>query len=314
MPAEELRLGYRSSTLRGTDRAVITDITMRADRPAGDHPLRRTGQDTGRRTGRQRAGRGGSGRGAGAARAKGMVLDPDDPDTHSAGSFFTNPILDAEQAQAADRAIHARLGAAVSYPSYPVKGGSRTRTGQAVRGLADRAGGLRQGVPGTRRPGRGVRQTHPGADQSRRQHGRSDRPGAGNPGRRAERVRRGAAPGATADRRRPDDSVIRSRDRSIRPSREPHVRGLRWTHRGVPVSARRTLTKGLNTVRRSPIGGFRGRTAAGVALLAAIVLTIAGCAGSQEDVVVTVTSTAVPAVTVSGLGGSEAAPPVIRRH
>ncbi len=66
--------------------------------------------------------------------------------------------------------------------------------------------------------------------------------------------------------------------------------------------------KGLTTVRRSPFGGFRGRTAAGVALLAAIVMTIAGCAGSQEDVVVTVTSTAVPAVTVSGLSGSEAAP------
>jgi UDP-N-acetylmuramate dehydrogenase len=28
-------------------------------------------------------------------RSKGMVLDPDDPDTVSAGSFFTNPILDA---------------------------------------------------------------------------------------------------------------------------------------------------------------------------------------------------------------------------
>jgi UDP-N-acetylmuramate dehydrogenase len=28
-------------------------------------------------------------------RSKGMVLDPDDPDTFSAGSFFTNPILDA---------------------------------------------------------------------------------------------------------------------------------------------------------------------------------------------------------------------------
>lgn len=28
-------------------------------------------------------------------RSKGMVVDPDDPDTRSAGSFFTNPILDA---------------------------------------------------------------------------------------------------------------------------------------------------------------------------------------------------------------------------
>lgn len=33
-------------------------------------------------------------------RAKGMVLDPDDPDTASAGSFFTNPVLDAAAAKA----------------------------------------------------------------------------------------------------------------------------------------------------------------------------------------------------------------------
>jgi UDP-N-acetylmuramate dehydrogenase len=33
-------------------------------------------------------------------RGKGMVLDPDDPDTWSAGSFFTNPILTPEQAAA----------------------------------------------------------------------------------------------------------------------------------------------------------------------------------------------------------------------
>ncbi|MEW9530455.1 UDP-N-acetylmuramate dehydrogenase [Microbispora sp. NPDC049125] len=31
-------------------------------------------------------------------RGKGMVLDDDDPDTRSAGSFFTNPVLDSEQA------------------------------------------------------------------------------------------------------------------------------------------------------------------------------------------------------------------------
>jgi UDP-N-acetylmuramate dehydrogenase len=33
-------------------------------------------------------------------RGKGMVIDADDPDTRSAGSFFTNPLLDAAQAAA----------------------------------------------------------------------------------------------------------------------------------------------------------------------------------------------------------------------
>ena len=36
----------------------------------------------------------------GLRRAKGMVLDPADPDTASAGSFFTNPLLDAAAAAA----------------------------------------------------------------------------------------------------------------------------------------------------------------------------------------------------------------------
>ncbi|WP_067142654.1 UDP-N-acetylmuramate dehydrogenase [Microtetraspora malaysiensis] len=38
-------------------------------------------------------------------RGKGMVLDPEDPDTRSAGSFFTNPVLDA--AAAADLELRA---------------------------------------------------------------------------------------------------------------------------------------------------------------------------------------------------------------
>ena len=40
-------------------------------------------------------------------RGKGMVLDPGDPDTASAGSFFTNPVLDATRS----RRLSARAGA-----------------------------------------------------------------------------------------------------------------------------------------------------------------------------------------------------------
>ena len=52
-------------------------------------------------------------------RAKGMVLDPADPDTVSAGSFFTNPILrENEFAKLVERAA-TRLGPDAVPPSWP---------------------------------------------------------------------------------------------------------------------------------------------------------------------------------------------------
>ena len=55
------------------------------------------------------------------------------------------------------------------------------------------------------------------------------------------------------------------------------------------------------------IGASRRRVGAVAALLISGLLVVSGCAGSQGDEVVTVTSTAQAAVTVSGLDGSEAA-------
>ncbi|MFB9472295.1 UDP-N-acetylmuramate dehydrogenase [Nonomuraea salmonea] len=52
----------------------------------------------------------------GLRRGKGMVLDPGDPDTRSAGSFFTNPVLTAEQA--AELAVRAP-----GHPQWEVPGG-----------------------------------------------------------------------------------------------------------------------------------------------------------------------------------------------
>ena len=43
-------------------------------------------------------------------RGKGMVLDPADPDTRSAGSFFTNPVLDRRQLAEVGRRAAARSG------------------------------------------------------------------------------------------------------------------------------------------------------------------------------------------------------------
>ncbi|WDV53821.1 UDP-N-acetylmuramate dehydrogenase [Streptomyces coeruleorubidus] len=68
---------------------------------------------------------------------KGMVLDPEDHDTWSAGSFFTNPILtDADFATFRAR-VRERLGEGVEPPAYPA-GEGHTKTSAAW--LIDKAG------------------------------------------------------------------------------------------------------------------------------------------------------------------------------
>jgi UDP-N-acetylmuramate dehydrogenase len=56
-------------------------------------------------------------------RGKGMVLDPDDPDTRSAGSFFTNPVVTEAQFGELERIAAARFGADVTVPRFPADGG-----------------------------------------------------------------------------------------------------------------------------------------------------------------------------------------------
>ncbi|MFD5793199.1 UDP-N-acetylmuramate dehydrogenase [Streptomyces diastatochromogenes] len=68
---------------------------------------------------------------------KGMVLDPEDHDTWSAGSFFTNPILTEEQFAAFHTRVRERLGEGVEPPAYP-SGEGRTKTSAAW--LIDKAG------------------------------------------------------------------------------------------------------------------------------------------------------------------------------
>jgi UDP-N-acetylmuramate dehydrogenase len=63
-------------------------------------------------------------------RRKGMVIDPADPDTRSAGSFFTNPVLDPDQLTDLEKRVAERLGAAVSFPRYAEPDG-RTKTSAA---------------------------------------------------------------------------------------------------------------------------------------------------------------------------------------
>jgi len=82
----------------------------------------------------------------GLRRAKGMVIAGDDLDSVSAGSFFTNPILEADAFFALEARIHERLGPGVRLPRFPEPDG-RIKTSAAW--LVERAGFARgHGMPG----------------------------------------------------------------------------------------------------------------------------------------------------------------------
>lgn len=97
VPATDLGLGYRTSALKGHAEAVVLRVRLALPGDGRSAPIRyaelaRTlGVTPGERVPAAVA------REAvlGLRRAKGMVLDPADHDTWSAGSFFTNPVLTA---------------------------------------------------------------------------------------------------------------------------------------------------------------------------------------------------------------------------
>jgi UDP-N-acetylmuramate dehydrogenase len=123
--------GYRTSMLkrtaagRPTGRHVVLEVTFRLRRqppagPALSEPVRypqlaaRLGVPPGARVPLADA------RAAvlDLRRGKGMVLDPADPDTRSAGSFFTNPVLTATQFAGLERLVAARAGAGAAVPHF----------------------------------------------------------------------------------------------------------------------------------------------------------------------------------------------------
>ena len=79
-------------------------------------------------------------------RSKGMVIDPGDPDSVSAGSFFTNPILDPAHFDQLEERVAADLGPDARLPSFPEPDG-QVKTSAAW--LVERAGfGRGYGAPG----------------------------------------------------------------------------------------------------------------------------------------------------------------------
>ncbi|MGH3929346.1 MAG: UDP-N-acetylmuramate dehydrogenase [Pseudonocardiaceae bacterium] len=139
VPAAELGLGYRTSLLKGTDAAVVLEIRLALYPDGRSAPIRypelarALDVAPGTRVPAALA------RAAVLAlrRSKGMVLDAADHDTWSVGSFFTNPVLDDEQAGLTLHRIRQRLGPHATVPQYP---GGSGRIKLSAAWLIERAG------------------------------------------------------------------------------------------------------------------------------------------------------------------------------
>ena len=138
LTADELGFAYRTSVLKGTDAGVVLKVRFRVRADGLSAPIhyaelaRALDVETGTRVPAAQA------RDAVLAlrRGKGMVLDARDHDTWSAGSFFTNPIV--ESAAAADVLAHivSVVGDDVRVPEYPADGGIKL----SAAWLIERAG------------------------------------------------------------------------------------------------------------------------------------------------------------------------------
>ncbi|MFT3661042.1 MAG: UDP-N-acetylmuramate dehydrogenase [Gordonia sp. (in: high G+C Gram-positive bacteria)] len=148
---ESLGLAYRTSRLKGRDEAVVLAVSFWLNDDAVSAPIRyrelagALGIDEGGTTDaalvRERV--------LALRASKGMVLDAADHDTWSAGSFFTNPIVDDAELPEILARIRERLGEDVRIPRFPADGGAKLSAGW----LIERAG-FGRGFPGPDAPAR----------------------------------------------------------------------------------------------------------------------------------------------------------------
>jgi UDP-N-acetylmuramate dehydrogenase len=136
---EQCGFGYRSSAFKGAKGHVILDVTLELEVAAAARPIAyaQLASELGVKVGERPPGTEVREAVLALRRAKGMVIDPTDPDSVSAGSFFTNPILDAGSFHELERRAADRLGAAGSPPGWPEPDG-RVKTSAAW--LIERAG------------------------------------------------------------------------------------------------------------------------------------------------------------------------------
>lgn len=168
VPASALDLAYRYSNLKFTARGVVLAVEFQLRTDGLSAPLR-FGQLAGE-PGQRRDPADVREEVLGLRRSKGMVHDPEDHDTWSAGSFFTNPVVPETLADEITQVVAAELGAdeAAGMPRFPVAAGSMATEGSDTGGsdgaaealvklsaawLIDRAG-FAKGFPGADAPAR----------------------------------------------------------------------------------------------------------------------------------------------------------------
>jgi UDP-N-acetylmuramate dehydrogenase len=146
---QECGFSYRSSAFkRNPGRWVVLDVTYALDRQPDSRPIRyaELARELGIEIGATAPLRDVRAAVLALRRRKGMVVDPDDPDSVSAGSFFTNPILEPADFERLEARVKERLGDDVAPPRFPEPGG-QLKTSAAW--LVERAGYARgYGSPG----------------------------------------------------------------------------------------------------------------------------------------------------------------------
>jgi UDP-N-acetylmuramate dehydrogenase len=102
VPAAELGLAYRTSTLKGRDDAIVLRVRYLLPGDGASAPIRypELARALGVEPGERVAAAAARDAVLGLRRGKGMVLDAADHDTWSVGSFFTNPVLPEPDAPA----------------------------------------------------------------------------------------------------------------------------------------------------------------------------------------------------------------------
>lgn len=124
--AEDCGFGYRTSAFKRSDRHAVLGVAFELERSPLSRPVRyaQLADALGVKPGARAPLAAVREAVLGLRGGKGMVVDPDDPDSVSAGSFFTNPILGPEAHEAFLARVAERLGADVAPPSWPEPGGA----------------------------------------------------------------------------------------------------------------------------------------------------------------------------------------------